>query len=99
MPDSQPFSRRQLLAALASVGVGTAAFQRALAAQNGPAILVGHSYGGVVITEAGTDPRVAGLVYVAAFAPDRGESVSSMIKNSPPGAPAPPILPSPHSGR
>lgn len=67
--------------------------KQALAAQNGPAILVGHSYGGVVITEAGTDPRVAGLVYVAAFAPDKGESVSAMIKDSPPGAPAPPILP------
>jgi pimeloyl-ACP methyl ester carboxylesterase len=67
--------------------------KQALAAQNGPAILVGHSYGGVVITEAGTDPKVAGLVYVAAFAPDKGESVSAMIKNSPPDAPAPPILP------
>ena len=67
--------------------------KQALAAQDGPAILVGHSYGGVVITEAGNDPKVAGLVYVAAFAPDKGESVSGMIKNSPPGAPAPPILP------
>jgi pimeloyl-ACP methyl ester carboxylesterase len=56
-------------------------------------ILVGHSYGGVVITEAGTDPKVAGLVYVAAFAPDRGESVASLIKDPPPGAPVPPILP------
>jgi pimeloyl-ACP methyl ester carboxylesterase len=65
----------------------------ALAAQNGPAILVGHSYGGVVITEAGTDPKVAGLVYVAAFAPDRGESVSSLNKSAPPGAQGPPILP------
>jgi pimeloyl-ACP methyl ester carboxylesterase len=67
--------------------------KRTLAAQNGPAILVGHSYGGVVITEAGTDPKVAALVYIAAFAPDKGESVSSLIKNPPPGAPVPPILP------
>lgn len=67
--------------------------KRALAAQDGPAILVGHSYGGVVITEAGTDKNVAGLVYIAAFAPDRGESVSSLIKDPPPGAPVPPILP------
>ena len=56
-------------------------------------ILVGHSYGGVVITEAGTDPKVTGLVYVAAFAPDKGESVSTLIADPPPGAPVPPILP------
>ncbi len=67
--------------------------KRMLAAQDGPAILVGHSYGGVVITESGTDPKVAGLVYIAAFAPDKGESVSSLIKNPPPGAAGPPILP------
>jgi pimeloyl-ACP methyl ester carboxylesterase len=67
--------------------------KRMLATQNGPAILVGHSYGGVVITEAGNDPKVAGLVYIAAFAPDKGESVSALIKNPPPGAPVPPILP------
>ena len=67
--------------------------KRTLAAQNGPAILVGHSYGGVVITEAGNDAKVAGLVYIAAFAPDTGESVSTLIKNPPPGAPVPPILP------
>jgi pimeloyl-ACP methyl ester carboxylesterase len=67
--------------------------KRALAAQNGPAIIVGHSYGGVVITEAGNDPKVAGLVYIAAFAPDKGESVSALIQNPPPGAPVPPILP------
>ena len=66
---------------------------RAVSAQDGPVILVGHSYGGVVITEAGNDPKVAGLVYIAAFAPDRGESVSSLIQNPPPGAPVPPILP------
>ena len=64
-----------------------------IAAQSGPVILVGHSYGGVVITEAGNDPKVVGLVYIAAFAPDAGESVSSLIKDPPPGAPVPPILP------
>jgi len=67
--------------------------QRTIAAQDGPVILVGHSYGGVVITEAGNNPAVAGLVYIAAFAPDKGESVQSLIQNPPPGAPAPPILP------
>jgi pimeloyl-ACP methyl ester carboxylesterase len=70
-----------------------AATRLVLAAQDRPVILVGHSYGGVVITEAGTDPKVAALVYIAAFAPDRGESVASLIKDPPPGAPVPPILP------
>jgi pimeloyl-ACP methyl ester carboxylesterase len=70
-----------------------AATKRIVRAQNGPVILVGHSYGGVVITEAGNDPAVVGLVYIAAFAPDKGESVSSLIKDPPPGAPVPPILP------
>jgi pimeloyl-ACP methyl ester carboxylesterase len=64
-----------------------------IAAQTGPVVLVGHSYGGVVITEAGNDPKVVGLVYIAAFAPDKGESVSSLIKDPSPGAPVPPILP------
>jgi len=64
-----------------------------LAQQDGPVILVGHSYGGAVITGAGNDPIVAGLVYVAAFAPDTGESVASLIKDPPPGASVPPILP------
>jgi len=59
----------------------------------GEVVLVGHSYGGVVITEAGTHPQVTDLVYIAAFAPDKGESVSSLIANPPPGAPVPPILP------
>src|SRR5882724_6836981 len=67
--------------------------KRILAAQDGPVILVGHSYGGAVITEAGSDPKVVGLVYISAFAPDKGESVASLIKNPPPGAPVPPILP------
>ena len=76
-----------------SLADDVAVTKRMLATQNGPAILVGHSYGGVVITEAGTDPKVAGLVYIAAFAPDKGESVSALIKNPPAGAPVPPILP------
>jgi pimeloyl-ACP methyl ester carboxylesterase len=76
-----------------SLADDVAVTKRALAAQDGPAILVGHSYGGVVVTEAGNDPKVAALVYVAAFAPDVGESVASIIKDPPPGAPVPPILP------
>jgi pimeloyl-ACP methyl ester carboxylesterase len=70
-----------------------AATQRVVAEKKGPVLLVGHSYGGVVITEAGNAPNVAGLVYITAFAPDRGESVASLIKDPPPGAPVPPILP------
>ena len=62
-------------------------------AQDGPVILVGHSYGGAVITEAGNDPGVVGLVYITAFAPDKGESVNSLIKDPQPDAPVPPILP------
>ena len=76
-----------------SLADDVAVTKRMLAAQDGPAILVGHSYGGVVVTEAGNDSKVAGLVYIAAFAPDKGESVSALIKNPPPGAPVPPILP------
>jgi pimeloyl-ACP methyl ester carboxylesterase len=67
--------------------------KRTIAAQDGPVILVGHSYGGAVITEAGNDPKVAALVYIAAFAPDKGESVSTLIANPAPGTPVPPILP------
>jgi pimeloyl-ACP methyl ester carboxylesterase len=67
--------------------------KRILAAQDGPAILVGHSYGGAVITEAGNDPKVTGLVYITAFVPDKGESVATLIKDPPPGAPVPPIQP------
>lgn len=67
--------------------------RRAIAEQSGPVVLVGHSYGGVVITEAGNDPKVQALAYIAAFAPDRGESVNKLIANPPPGAPVPPILP------
>jgi len=76
-----------------SLADDVAVTKRQLAAQDGPVILVGHSYGGVVITEAGSHPKVAGLVYIAAFAPDKGESVSALIKDPPPGAPVPPILP------
>ena len=67
--------------------------KRVIATHQGPVILVGHSYGGAVITEAGNDPKVVGLIYITAFAPDKGESVSSLIQNPPPGAPVPPILP------
>ncbi len=76
-----------------SLADDVAVTKRAFAAEGGPVLLVGHSYGGVVVTEAGNDPRVAGVVYIAAFAPDRCESVSSLIKDPPPGAPVPPILP------
>ena len=76
-----------------SLADDVAATKRVVAGETNRVILVGHSYGGVVITEAGNDPKVAGLVYIAAFAPDRGESVASLIKNPAPGAPAPPILP------
>jgi pimeloyl-ACP methyl ester carboxylesterase len=67
--------------------------KQALDAQDGPVVLVGHSYGGVVITEAGNHPAVDALVYLAAFAPDKGESVNTLIADPPPGAPVPPILP------
>jgi pimeloyl-ACP methyl ester carboxylesterase len=67
--------------------------KRVIDAQEEPVILVGHSYGGAVVTEAGTDPKVAAVVYIAAFAPDKGESVSTLIADPPPGAPVPPILP------
>jgi pimeloyl-ACP methyl ester carboxylesterase len=70
-----------------------AATRQVIDAQDGPVVLVGHSYRGAVITEAGTDPNVAALVYIAAFAPDAGESVNTLIADPPPGAPVPPILP------
>src|SRR5881397_1586731 len=76
-----------------SLADDVAATKRIIHAQNGPVILVGHSYGGAVITEAGNDPQVERLVYIAAFAPDKGESVSTLIADPPPGAPVPPILP------
>jgi len=76
-----------------SLADDVAVTKRAIAAAPGNVILVGHSYGGVVVSESGTDPKVAAVVYIAAFAPDTGESVSSLIANPPPGAPVPPILP------
>jgi len=76
-----------------SLADDVAATRRAIARAQGPVVLVGHSYGGVVVSEAGTDPKVEALVYIAAFAPDKGESVKSIIANPAPGAPVPPILP------
>src|SRR5713101_2132673 len=76
-----------------SLSDDVAATRRAIAASSGPVILVGHSYGGAVITEAGNDPKVVGLVYITAFATDKGETVATLIKNAPPGATLPPILP------
>ena len=76
-----------------SLADDVAVTKRVLATHDGPVILVGHSYGGAVITEAGNDPKVAGLVYITAFALDNGESVSALIKDPPPGAPVPPTLP------
>ena len=76
-----------------SLQADVAATRQVIESQTGPVILVGHSYGGVVITEAGNDPKVSALVYITAFAPDKGESVSTLIKNPVPGAPVPPILP------
>jgi pimeloyl-ACP methyl ester carboxylesterase len=76
-----------------SLADDVAVTRRAIAAAEGDVILVGHSYGGVVITEAGSDPKVSALIYIAAFAPDQGESVSSLNANAPPGAPTLPILP------
>jgi pimeloyl-ACP methyl ester carboxylesterase len=76
-----------------SLEADVAATRQVINSQAGPVILVGHSYGGVVITEAGNDPKVSALVYITAFAPDKGESVSTLIKDPVPGAQVPPILP------
>jgi pimeloyl-ACP methyl ester carboxylesterase len=76
-----------------SLADDVAATKSAIDSLDSKVVLVGHSYGGVVITEAGTHPKVSDLVYIAAFAPDKGESVASLIANPPPGAPVPPILP------
>jgi len=76
-----------------SLADDVAATRQVIAQAKGPVVLVGHSYGGAVITEAGNDPKVSKLVYITAFAPDKGESVGSLIANPPPGAPVPPILP------
>lgn len=76
-----------------SLADDVAATRRVIAAVPGPVVLAGHSYGGAVVTQAGNDPRVKALVYIAAFVPDQGESVDSLLKHAPPGAPLPPILP------
>jgi pimeloyl-ACP methyl ester carboxylesterase len=76
-----------------SLAGDVAATKAVIDTQSKPVILVGHSYGGVVITEAGNDPKVVGLVYIAALAPDAGESVGKLIAHPAPGAPVPPILP------
>jgi pimeloyl-ACP methyl ester carboxylesterase len=76
-----------------SLADDVAATKAVINAQTKPVILVGHSYGGAVISEAGNDPKVVGLVYITAFAPDAGESVGTLIANPAPGAPVPPILP------
>src|SRR5882757_6653068 len=76
-----------------SLADDVAVTKRVIAAQDGPVVLVGHSYSGAVITEAGNDPKVEKLVYIAAFAPDKGESVNTLIADPPAGAPVPPILP------
>lgn len=79
--------------ATASLAADVAETHAVIEETGGPVVLVGHSYGGVVITEAGAHPQVAALVYVAAFAPDAGESVQTLIADPPPGAPVPPIVP------
>jgi pimeloyl-ACP methyl ester carboxylesterase len=76
-----------------SLAGDVAATHQVLDALDGPVVLVGHSYGGAVITEAGNHHSVAALVYITAFAPDKGESVNTLIADPPPGAPVPPILP------
>jgi pimeloyl-ACP methyl ester carboxylesterase len=76
-----------------SLADDVAVTKRAIAAQNGPVILVGHSYGGAVISEAGTDPKVVGLVFIAAYAPDKGESLQTLIGQAPADSAPPPILP------
>ncbi|NEA32664.1 alpha/beta hydrolase [Streptomyces sp. SID13031] len=76
-----------------SLADDVAVTNRVLDSQDGPTLLVGHSYGGAVITEAGTHEKVAALGYIAAFAPDKGESVGTLVSDPAPGAPVPPILP------
>jgi len=76
-----------------SLEADVAATKMAIAAQDGPVVLVAHSYGGVVITEAGNDPNVAGLVYIAAFAPDAGESINTLILAAGSRAPVAPLAP------
>ena len=79
--------------ATVSLADDVAATKAVIDGQSKPVILVGHSYGGVVVTEAGTNPNVAAVVYITAFAADAGESVAKLIAHPAPGAPVPPILP------
>lgn len=76
-----------------SLAGDVAATHKVIDSMSGPVVLVGHSYGGAVITEAGTHEKVAALAYIAAFAPDKDESVATLIADPAPGAPVPPILP------
>jgi pimeloyl-ACP methyl ester carboxylesterase len=76
-----------------SLAGDVAATHQVIESLTGPVVLVGHSYGGAVITEAGTHEKVAALAYISAFAPDKGESVATLIADPAPGAPVPPILP------
>jgi pimeloyl-ACP methyl ester carboxylesterase len=76
-----------------SLAGDAAATRRVIDAQDGPVVLVGHSYGGAVITEAGTHSNVGALVYVCAFAPDKDESVNTLLGGFPADGPQPPILP------
>ena len=76
-----------------SLAGDAAAAKLIIDAQEGPVVLVGHSYGGAVISEAGTHPTVAALVYICAFVPDKGESVNTLLATFPQDGPQPPILP------
>ena len=78
---------------LTSLADDAATVKRAITLEDGPVLLVGHSYGGAVITEAGTDPKVEGLVYVAAFAPDAGQSAGYLLSTVPPAPIAPEFRP------
>jgi len=85
-PDAKRLQRHRRPKSYDVAGRRRSVHQASSGGKDGPAILVGHSYGGAVITEAGNDPKVTGLVYITAFAPDKGESVATLMKDSPPGA-------------
>jgi pimeloyl-ACP methyl ester carboxylesterase len=76
-----------------SLAGDVAATRQVLDGLDGPAVLAGHSYGGAVITEAGNHPNVAALAYISAYAPDKGESLGTLLAEAPADVPAPPILP------
>ncbi|MGN6774733.1 alpha/beta fold hydrolase [Rhizobium sp.] len=86
IPEKDGFNVTVVQEPITSLADDVAATNRALDLQNGPSLLVGHSYGGMVITEAGNRPDVAGLVYVAAFQPDKGESLISLASSKPAGS-------------